>query len=174
MKCISKLYPPPLNSDDNSTPLSYPLHLSPRRVLLILIWMESLSLHWREYEGWGIFRLLSIGSRPFSGWWGGVGPGREHEIDADGIDVDVGPYVENTIHKKYRLLARSRLISESRLPYWFQLLNPLQSAFHQKPDERERWRAKAGLLSFEQWTDEIVESSRAFPLETILEWYSTT
>ncbi|TMS18069.1 Protein FAM131B, partial [Larimichthys crocea] len=47
---------------------------------------------------------------------GGVGPGREHEIDADGIDVDVGPYVENTIHKKYRLLARSRLITVDAVP----------------------------------------------------------
>lgn len=62
----------------------------------------------------GCCRLAAV---PSAGGVGGVGPGREHEIDADGIDVDVGPYVENTIHKKYRLLARSRLISESRLPY---------------------------------------------------------
>lgn len=30
----------------------------------------------------------------------GVGPGRELEINADGVDVDVGPYVENTIHTR--------------------------------------------------------------------------
>lgn len=46
-----------------------------------------------------------------------VGPGRERRINADSIDVDVRPYVENTIRKKYRLLVRSRLISESRPPY---------------------------------------------------------
>ena len=46
-----------------------------------------------------------------------VGSGREHQINADAIDEDVRPYVENTIHKKYRLLVRSRLISESALPY---------------------------------------------------------
>lgn len=43
---------------------------------------------------------LSIGSAPFS-----RGLAESNQINADAIDVDVGPYVANTIHKKYRLFS---------------------------------------------------------------------
>ncbi len=117
MKNISKLYLLPLNSED--TPC-HPLQPLPWRVLLMFVWMESLSLLWRRCEGWGIFRRCRSAARS-----AGVGPGREQEINADGIDVDVEPYVENTMRMKYRLLVQSRLISEFRLSYWVQRLHPL-------------------------------------------------
>lgn len=143
-----RLPPPPTTTTTSN------LHPLPQRVLLILIQMESLSLHWREYEGWGIFRRCRLAALPSAG----VGSGREHRINADAIDEDVGPYVENTIHKKYRLLVRSRLISESALPYWFQLWNPLQSDFHQMGDESEvvGWRRVFKLWTMNCSTDEKI------------------
>ena len=55
-----------LNSDNDTLlpPTTSNLHPLPQRALLILIQMESLSLHWREYEGWGIFRRCRLAALP--------------------------------------------------------------------------------------------------------------
>lgn len=160
MKHISKPYLLPLNSDDNHPPPAPPAPApapppppSPclGESLLILIWMESLSLHWRRSMTAEVFLGLRCRSAGLP-----LQP-ESDQINADSIDVDVGPYVENTIHKKYRLQTdkwvRGCFIDSS---CWIHFNRPfIRGAMG------ARWRAEGGFWSFERWTRPLMRSYKA-------------
>ena len=74
---------------------------------------ESFGLQCGSDKAGGIFSYSQLAALPPVE----VGPGREHEINADSIGVDAGPFVENIVHVIYWLFLRGRLVSESMLQY---------------------------------------------------------